>query len=252
MSHGREAARDLRYGRRGGRWADSGSGHLLEELADAKAAHRCDTPKAAASCALCTPGLNDQTLVPRPTDETGWRAAARMAHARAAAGAPVSDLDREAMLRHPRTPSLWPDGEPYGDPVDPATLPAVAGRGPSTVGADGLPAAAPTAEDPWGEAIAGSERAAGRWTRAERDLVDAAIRAVATMLDEFTADDVWSELAGRVPVTKGLTSRLLVAARAGVMVNSGRTTIARRGGEHDHAQRLTIWRSTAADLEATA
>lgn len=32
MSHGKEAARDLRYGRRGGRWAGTASGHVDKVL----------------------------------------------------------------------------------------------------------------------------------------------------------------------------------------------------------------------------
>jgi hypothetical protein len=92
-------------------------------------------------------------------------------------------------------------------------------------------------------AIAGTEAAGRRWCDAERALVDQAIGTVANRLETFTADDVWRELAGRVPVTKGLTGRLMAATRAGVMVNTGETTIADRGGEHDHAQRLTVWRS---------
>jgi hypothetical protein len=45
------------------------------------------------------------------------------------------------------------------------------------------------------------------------------------------------------PVTKGMTARLLVAQRNGVIKNTGEITFAERGGEHDHAQRLTIWQS---------
>jgi hypothetical protein len=40
-----------------------------------------------------------------------------------------------------------------------------------------------------------------------------------------------------------MTARLLVAQRNGVIKNTGEITFAERGGEHDHAQRLTIWQS---------
>jgi hypothetical protein len=92
----------------------------------------------------------------------------------------------------------------------------------------------------------GSERAADRWTDAQKELVDAAIRAVAKAHHgggEFNSDDIWDELAGAVPVTKGLTSRLLMAQRRGLIGNTGKTEISQRGGHHDHGQRLTVWHS---------
>lgn len=98
----------------------------------------------------------------------------------------------------------------------------------------------------------GTEQAASRWTLHQRTLVDHAIAAVAARLDRFTADDVWAELDGAVPVTKGLTARLLVAARAGLISNTGETTIAARGGAHDHAQRLTVWASTRTPTQRSA
>ncbi len=36
MSHGKQAARDLRYGRRGGRWADSPAGDMLHAIQRAR------------------------------------------------------------------------------------------------------------------------------------------------------------------------------------------------------------------------
>lgn len=97
---------------------------------------------------------------------------------------------------------------------------------------------------PAGEA--GSQRAAGRWTDAQKVLVDNAIRAVAQDHrggGEFTSDAIWDKLNGAVPVTKGLTSRLMVASRAGLIDKTGKTVISGRGGHHDHGQRLGVWYS---------
>ena len=85
--------------------------------------------------------------------------------------------------------------------------------------------------------------ATAKWTLQQQDQVDTAIRKMARMMPEFTADQVWYELGATFPVTKGMTARLLVAQRAGVIKNSGLTTFAERGGVHDHAQRLTVWQS---------
>ena len=93
-------------------------------------------------------------------------------------------------------------------------------------------------------AMAESQASANaKWTPQEQDRVDAAIRKMARMLPRFTADQVWYELGASFPVTKGMTARLLVAQRNGVIRNTGETTFAERGGKHDHAQRLTIWQS---------
>ena len=82
-----------------------------------------------------------------------------------------------------------------------------------------------------------------KWTPQQQMQVDTAIRKMARMLPRFTADQVWYELGASFPVTKGMTARLLVAQRNGVIKNTGEITFAERGGEHDHAQRLTIWQS---------
>lgn len=105
----------------------------------------------------------------------------------------------------------------------------------------------------WDRAIEGSLRAQARWTPEEVAAVDAAIATVAARaramhtdfngLEDFTADDVWAELGPGFTVTKGLTGRLMAAKHAGLIVNTGRTIIANRGGEHDHGQRLTVWRA---------
>lgn len=98
----------------------------------------------------------------------------------------------------------------------------------------------------------GTARAGAKWTDEEQAQVDRAIRTVAakvlrtpagnTAVDgTFTADNVWRELGPEFPVTKGLTGRLIAAAGKGIIRNTGRTTIADRGGDHDHGQRLTVW-----------
>lgn len=102
-------------------------------------------------------------------------------------------------------------------------------------------------QDPIGNLERGLEASQGsadaKWTRQEQAAVDQAIRNAAVKRTFITADDVWAELPTHFPITKGLAARLLAACRAGVIENTGTTTIARRGGAHDHAQRLTIWRS---------
>ena len=93
-------------------------------------------------------------------------------------------------------------------------------------------------------AIAESQASANaKWTPAQQQQVDTAIVKMARMKPRFTADEVWYELGASFPVTKGMTARLLVAQRNGVIKNTGEITYAKRGGEHDHAQRLTIWQS---------
>jgi hypothetical protein len=96
--------------------------------------------------------------------------------------------------------------------------------------------------------LEGSEHAAARWDDHQKALVDDAIVIVAAKHSgggTFTSDDVWAKLNGAVPVTKGLTARLMAAEREGTIENTSETTISDRGGEHDHGQRLTVWRSLA-------
>lgn len=88
----------------------------------------------------------------------------------------------------------------------------------------------------------GSSNAGDAWTEEQKKRIDSAIRKCATTMEEFTTDDVWA-LVPDVPVTKGIASRLLPFVRSGMIENSLRLKIAERGGIHDHAQRLTIWRS---------
>lgn len=96
--------------------------------------------------------------------------------------------------------------------------------------------------------VEGSERAATRWTDEQVALVDQAICAVALRHrrgGEFTSDEIWAELNGAVPVTKGLTARLMRAQRQGLIDTTGKFAISERGGHHDHGQRLSIWYSLA-------
>jgi hypothetical protein len=85
--------------------------------------------------------------------------------------------------------------------------------------------------------------AIAEWTPEQQAKVDAAIIKMARMKPRFTADEVWYELGASFPVTKGMTARLMVAERRGIIKNTGEITYAKRGGQHDHAQRLTIWQS---------
>jgi hypothetical protein len=89
----------------------------------------------------------------------------------------------------------------------------------------------------------GSDRAGRKWSDDEVELVDEAIRLVARHWNEFTADEIWAMLPDGFPVTKGLAGRLNAARHAGTIAPTGRVAFAQRGGEHDHRQRLAVWRS---------
>jgi hypothetical protein len=98
--------------------------------------------------------------------------------------------------------------------------------------------------EPFQTALEASQAAADtKWSPLQQAQVDSAIRRAAAKKTFITADDVWAHLPETFPVTKGLAARLNVAARKGYIENTGTTTVARRGGTHDHAQRLTLWRS---------
>ena len=97
-------------------------------------------------------------------------------------------------------------------------------------------------QSPYYTGIAASQSSAeAKWSPYQQRQVDAAIKAVATRLGVFNADDIWAELGNDFPVTKGLAARLNVAVRAGLIRNTGALAFAGRGGAHDHAQRLTVW-----------
>jgi uncharacterized protein (DUF1684 family) len=80
-----------------------------------------------------------------------------------------------------------------------------------------------------------------KWTDREKIDVDLAIKRAAHLMPEFTTDDVWRILGPLFPVSKGMASRLNLAVNRGIITNTGRISYANRGGDHDHAQRLTIW-----------
>lgn len=80
-----------------------------------------------------------------------------------------------------------------------------------------------------------------KWTGEQQRQVDAAIMKVARTKGLFTADDIWQELGATFPVTKGLAGRLNAAVRQNIICNTGTVSHAKRGGLHDHAQRLTVW-----------
>lgn len=104
------------------------------------------------------------------------------------------------------------------------------------------PPSAPPGRLEAGLAASDASGSAG-WSEEELATVKRAILAVADRLDEFTADDVWTELGSAFPVTKGIAGRLNAAAKAGVIEATGRVGISQREGEHGHGQRLGIWRS---------
>lgn len=132
----------------------------------------------------------------------------------------------------------------------------------------GRPAVEGEAATPEARRDEGIARAAAKWTADEVLAVDLAIAAVAkrelekaeatrakvraqgySLTDEafpgeFTTADVWAELDGRVPVTKGIAGRMLAAKAAGLIANTGRTVIApRESTGPNHGQRLTVWRA---------
>ena len=82
-----------------------------------------------------------------------------------------------------------------------------------------------------------------KWTDREKIDVDLAIKRAAHLMPEFTTDDIWRILGPLFPVSKGMASRLNLAVNRGIIQNTGRISYADRGGDHDHAQRLTIWAS---------
>ena len=116
-----QAARDLRYGRRGGRWADRGTGQLLAELrllrnraraagewpepVDHARLFHPDTIAAARAHDRDCPvarhrkGERCTAVVDRADLAEVWAGRARMARARHAAGRPLSLVDLEALRR---------------------------------------------------------------------------------------------------------------------------------------------------------
>lgn len=130
---------------------------------------------------------------------------------------------------------IFPDLDDERPPATPPTVPHV-----------------PDPPTPFDRGMAGSARAARRWTDDEQRAVDAAIEAVARTHEQFTSDDVWRHLGDGFLVTKGMASRLKAAKNRRVIASTGETRIAARGGDHDKGQRLSLWRSLiheGADLD---
>ena len=116
MTTGREAARDLRYGRRAGRWGNEWTGRVAELLAaldrDRTRARELDRTDPLPDGSKRWPDRHDFEARNRPTTREQWQGLARMAKARHAAGLPLSDLDAEALDRHPKPASaFFPDSD---------------------------------------------------------------------------------------------------------------------------------------------
>lgn len=166
-------------------------------------------------------------------------------------GQPVEDLDPDAEVRRLRRALVDVLGHVNGDP-------APAHRVRAWRELAGLPAVVDEPATPEDRRDEGIARAAARWTDEEVAAVDAAIAAVARRrasygegaganglaLEEFTTADVWAELGPGFPVTKGIAGRMTAARSAGLIANTGRTTIAPADAPGpNHGQRLTVWRA---------
>lgn len=113
MSTGREAARDLRYGRRGGRWASSATGktdEILATFARLRNDPSVDWPDRTAA-GPSTPSTPEE-----------WNGRARIAQALVDAGSPLTPTDAEALSRVPNPTSAFDLEALFGDAF-------VAGRG---------------------------------------------------------------------------------------------------------------------------
>lgn len=124
------SARDIRYGRRGGRWAAPEAGRLLDAVTGARTAasdrqpvdadasvlfhpntiarHRAHERRRPGSCAKDKAASKaDRRSVecscrPDPEDLAAiWAGRARMARARRNTGQVLDDIDRQALARHP-------------------------------------------------------------------------------------------------------------------------------------------------------
>ena len=88
----------------------------------------------------------------------------------------------------------------------------------------------------------GQRRAAVKWSDQDVEDINEAIHNCALTYDAFTTNEMWP-LIPHVEVGKAIGGRLTAAQTKGWIENTGTTTLASRGGVHDHNQRLTIWRS---------
>jgi hypothetical protein len=85
-----------------------------------------------------------------------------------------------------------------------------------------------------------SAQAAKRWTDDEKARVDDAI-ALAASRGSFTSADVWHILGTEFKVTKGMASRLNLAATRGVIRSTGMIAYPSGRDVPNHGQRLTVW-----------
>lgn len=92
------------------------------------------------------------------------------------------------------------------------------------------------------------ERPADGWDDEQRRLVFDCIVAVATRHDEFMMDDVWDELAGRVPVVQSAMQKAFaLASRRDVLGHTGKqgASSRRAGGQMWEVWFSLIWDSRA-------
>lgn len=109
-------------------------------------------------------------------------------------------------------------------------------------------AAAATAPDVRGDGSAPSSGPlTGRWSDEERALVRQALWTVCERHaggGEFTSEEVWDELAGRVRMTHGLASIIKQAERDKWLGNTGKKGRSqRRRKDHDDGRELVLWYS---------
>lgn len=100
------AARDLRYGRRAGRWAGAEAGQvgaIVALFVDERARAR-DRGEP-----WPDPDLSSKVRLPEGPEE--WQGRARLARARALAGLELNETDRAALRSYPNPPSAIFAGE---------------------------------------------------------------------------------------------------------------------------------------------
>lgn len=161
-------------------------------------------------------------------------------------GQPVEDLDPDAEVRRLRRALVDALAHVNGDPA-----PAYRVRAWRELA--GLPKVVDEPATPEDRRDEGIARAAAKWTDEEAAAVDTAIANVAARAwdrdgrdgpRDLTTADVWAELGPGFPVTKGIAGRMLAAKAAGLIANTGRTTIAPADATGpNHGQRLTVWRA---------
>lgn len=160
------------------------------------------------------------------------------------ADAQASDAVRDKLVDELAACLSWAEGRTTPNASRVRYWRTLVGR-PAVVGDPGTPEA--RRDD-------GIARAAAKWTDEEVNLVDLAIvrvrnRVLKRPVDgllrgEFTTADVWQELNGTVPVTKGIAGRMTAAKSARIIANTGSTVIiAPDAPPPNNGQRLTVWRA---------